>query len=367
MFRQIIRKYMLMFLLIFLTACQEEVKVVEQVRALKTLTIATKAYGHQRQFSGIVKATNSSALSFEIGGKVQAVKVDIGDAVKKGQVLAILDKEPYKLDVQAAEADLATAHSDYKNKAQQFTRVDELEKKGWASKAEWDRALAVRDTAKNQISFANSKLKLAKRNLRLTVLVAPFDGNIAARTVDPFVKVLPGQKLFEINAKGSMDVEFDIPETIIGKVQLGVPISIKLPTLESTVAITGEITFIGAEAGVANAFPAKAIMINPPEFVKPGMTADIDLQLSDANAKSGYLIPLSAILAGDDVSLGYVFIYQPTTSTVVKTAIEASRELSTSNMIEVIKGISAGDIIAVAGVNYLYDGQRVKLMTPDVY
>jgi RND family efflux transporter MFP subunit len=227
--------------------------------------------------------------------------------------------------------------------------------------------LAVRDTAKNQISFANSKLKLAKRNLRLTVLVAPFDGNIAARTVDPFVKVLPGQKLFEINAKGSMDVEFDIPETIIGKVQLGVPISIKLPTLESTVAITGEITFIGAEAGVANAFPAKAIMINPPEFVKPGMTADIDLQLSDANAKSGYLIPLSAILAGDDVSLGYVFIYQPTTSTVVKTAIEASRELSTSNMIEVIKGISAGDIIAVAGVNYLYDGQRVKLMTPDVY
>ncbi|BCG64253.1 MAG: membrane fusion protein, multidrug efflux system [Methyloprofundus sp.] len=364
MFSQIIQQSIFMLLFITLTACQEEVKVIEQVRALKTLTIAAKADGHQRQFSGIVKATNSSALSFEVGGKVQEVKVDIGDLVKKGQVLATLDKEPYRLDVQAAEADLATAHSDYKNKAQQFTRVDELEKKGWASKSEWDRALAVRDTAKNQISFTNSKLKLAKRDLRLTVLVAPFDGSIAARTIDAFVKVLPGQKLFEINAKGSMDVEFDIPETIIGKVQLGMPISIKLPTLKGEVTSTGEITFIGAEAGIANAFPAKAIMINPPEFIKPGMTADIDLKLSNENAKSGYLIPLSAILAGDDVSLGYVFIYQPATSTVIKTAIEASREMSTSNMIEVIKGISAGDIIAVAGVSYLYDGQQVKLMTP---
>ncbi len=360
---QIIPKTLCILWLIALTACQEDVPIIEQVRALKTLTIAEKSNGHQRQFSGIVKATHSSALSFEVSGKVQKVNVDIGDVVKKGQVLAILDKEPYKLDVQAAEAELAIAHSDYKNKAQQFLRVDELHKKGWASKAEWDEALALRDTTKNQISFANSKLKLAKRDLRLTVLTAPFDGSIAARSVDAFVKVLPGQKLFEINAKGSMDVEFDIPETIIGKVQLDMQVTIKLPTSETDIHIDGKITFIGAEASVANAFPAKAQMINPPEFIKPGMTADIDLKLSNTNTTSGYLVPLSAILAGDDMSLGYVFIYNPNTSTVTKTPIKSSREISTSNMIEIIEGVSAGDIIAVAGVNYLNDGQKVKLMS----
>jgi len=361
---QIIKKTFFMILLLVLTACQEEVKIIEQVRTLKTITIKAQAGGHQRQFSAIVKATNSSSLSFEVGGKVQEVNVDIGDLVKKGQVLARLDREPYRLDVQAAEADLATARSEYKNKVQHFARVDELEKKGFSSKAEWDRALAMRDTAKNQISFANSKLKLAKRDLRLTVLVAPFDGSIAARSVDPFVKVLPGAKLFEINADGSLDVEFDIPETIIGKVQLGLPIKIKLPTSKGEVTSAGKITFIGSEAGVANAFPAKAMMLNPPSFIKPGMTADIDLTLSNENKKSGYLVPLSAILAGDDVSLGYVFIFNPKTSTVTKTAIKTSGTMSTSNRIEITQGLSYGDTIAVAGVNFLNDGQQVKLMTP---
>jgi len=361
---QIIKKPFFMILLLMLTACQDEVKIIDQVRALKTITIGAQAGGHQRQFSGIVKATNSSSLSFEVGGKVQEVNVDIGDVVKKGQVLAKLDKEPYKLDVQAAEADLATARSEYKNKMQHFARVDELEKKGFSSKAEWDRALSMRDTAKNQISFANSKLKLAKRDLRLTVLVAPFDGSIAARTVDPFVKVLPGKKLFEINAGGSLDVEFDIPETIIGRVKLGSPINIKLPTLKGEVTSAGKITFIGSEAGVANAFPAKAQMLNPADFIKPGMTADIGLILSNENEKKGYLVPLSAILAGDDVSLGYVFIFDAKTSTVTKTAVESSGSMSTSNRIEITKGLAYGDVIAVAGVNFLNDGQQVKLMIP---
>ena len=364
MLTQVIPKIALAVLFITLTACQEKTEIIEQVRALKTLTIEEKATGQQRRFSGIVKATNSSALSFEVGGKVQKVTVDIGDNVKKGQVLATLDKEPYKLDVQAAQADLATARADYKNKSQQFKRVDELQKKGWASKAEWDSALAIRDSSKNQISYAQSKLKLANRDLRLTVLVAPFDGSIAERSVDPFVKVLPGAKLFSINAAGSMDVEFDIPETIIGKVKQGMKIIIQLPTSQGDVSGKGEITFIGAEAGLANSFPAKAKMLNPPTFIKPGMTADINLMLDNrSNQSLGYLVPLSAILPGDDVTLGYVFIFQPNTSTVIKTAVESSKKMSSTNKIEIINGVKAGDIIAIAGVSYLNDGQQVKLMS----
>jgi len=361
---QIIKKPFFMILLLALTACQEEVKIIEQVRALKTITIETQAGGHQRKFSGIVKATNSSSLSFEVGGKVQEVNVDIGDLVKKGQVLARLDREPYRLDVQAAEADLATAHSEYKSKTQHFNRVDELEKKGFSSKAEWDRALVMRDTAKHQISITKSKLKLAKRDLRLTLLVAPFDGSIATRSIDPFVKVLPGKKIFEINAKGSLDVEFDIPETIISKVHLGSAINIKFPSSERETTVKGKVSFISSEAGIANAFPAKAHLLSPPKFLKPGMTADISLELTDNNKQLGYLVPLSAVLTGDDVSLGYVFIYDSATSTVIKTPIERSGKISTSNKIEITKGISAGDIIAVVGVNFLNDGQQVKLMTP---
>ncbi|MEN8207548.1 MAG: efflux RND transporter periplasmic adaptor subunit, partial [Pseudomonadota bacterium] len=297
------------------------------------------------------------------GGKVQQVAVDIGDHVTKGQLLADLDKEPYKLDVQAAEADLASARSEYRNKKKQFQRVDELVKKGWASKSSWDAALAARDTARNQINFASSKLNLAKRDLRLTTLTAPFDGNIAARSVDPYVKVLPGQKLFEINADGTMDVELDIPETVIARIHLGMPVSVKFPTLQGETS-EARVSFIGSAAGTANSFPVKADLLAPPAQIKPGMTADVDFILRDDNLATGYLVPLAAVAPGDDAAFGYVYIYNPDTSRVRKTPIEIPKDSAQNNMVQINKGVSAGDRIAVAGVSFLHDGQQVNLMQP---
>ena len=361
MFTQVIFKSTLAVLLITLTACQDKPEIVEQIRSLKTFTVTELANGQQRRFPGIVHATDSSSLSFEVGGKVQQVTVDIGDNVEKGQLLASLDKEPYKLDVQAAEADLASARSDYKNKKQQFHRVDELEKKGWASKAMWDAALAARDTSRNQINFATSKLNLAKRDLRLTELTAPFDGSIAARSVDPHVKVLPGQKLFEINANGTMEVEFDISETIISQMHQGMPVSVTFPTLSGEPS-EARISFIGSAAGVANSFPVKADLLNPPAQIKPGMTADVNFVLRDDNIADGYLVPLVAVAPGDEKAFGYVFIYNPDTSKVEKTAIEIPKDSAQNNMVQISKGVDAGDLIAVAGVSFLSDGQQVKLM-----
>ena len=348
-------------MLIALTACQDKPEVVEQIRSLKTFTVTELASGQQRRFPGIVHATDSSSLSFEVGGKVQQVTVDIGDHVKKGQLLADLDQEPYKLDVQAAQADLASARSDYRNKKQQFERVDELEKKGWASKAMWDAALAARDTSRNQINFATSKLNLAKRDLRLTQLTAPFDGSIAARSVDPHVKVLPGQKLFEINADGTMEVEFDISETIISRIHLGMPVAVKFPTLRGETS-EARISFIGSAAGTANAFPVKADLLDPPAQIKPGMSADVDFIIRDDNLDAGYLVPLAAVAPGDDAAFGYVFIYDPETAKVRKTPIEIPKDSAQNNMVQISRGVSAGDQIAVAGVSFLNDGQQVKLM-----
>ena len=347
-----------------LTACKEQPQVIEQIRTLKTFTVTDLADGQQRKFPGIVHATDSSSLSFEVGGKVSTVNVDIGDHVSKGQVLSELDKEPYKLDVKIAEADLATAQSDYKNKRQQFARVDELEKKGWASKSMWDAALAARDSAKNQINFTSSKLNLAKRDLRLTSLIAPYDGSIAARMVDPHVKVLPGKKLFEIHADGALQVEFDIPETIISRIHLGLPVEVFFPTLGS-LSSAGRISFIGSAAGAANAFPVKADLLDPPLQIKPGMTADVNFILRDETKTAGYLVPLAAIEPGDDTAMGYVFIYDQETSVVKRTAIDSPKTgAGQNNMVQITKGVSAGDRVAVAGVSFLTDGQKVKLMQP---
>lgn len=346
-----------------LPACRENPQIEEQVRAIKTYTITELADGQQRKFPGVVQAADNSALSFEVAGKVKTVNVDIGDAVAKGQVLAELDSEPYKLDVQAAEADLAKARAEYTNRKKQFERIDELQKKGWASKAHWDASLAARDTSKNQINYAISKLNLAKRDLRLTVLKAPFDGNIASRSIDPHVEVRAGQKIFDINAKGALRVEFDIPETIISRVYLGLPVQVNFPTL-STDTSEGRLSFIGSAAGQANAFPVKADLLNPSDQIKPGMTADVNFILRDETIKSGYLAPLSALVPGGKEDMGYVFVFDKVSSTVKKIPIKAKGGGGQENMVQITEGVAAGDVIAIAGVSFLYDGQKVKLMQP---
>ncbi len=112
--RRLVRTYALIFVsAALLAACEEEPpQVVEQVRAIKTITVTEVASGQVRKFSGIVQATDTSALSFEVGGNVKEVKVKLGSRVKKGQVLAVLDKQPYVLAVQAAEAALSKSKAE---------------------------------------------------------------------------------------------------------------------------------------------------------------------------------------------------------------------------------------------------------------
>ena len=80
-----------------LAACGEEPpEVAEQIRAIKTITITQLATGQERRYSGIVQATDSSSLSFQVSGNVKSVAVERGERVTKGQVLAALDTKPYE-------------------------------------------------------------------------------------------------------------------------------------------------------------------------------------------------------------------------------------------------------------------------------
>ena len=84
---------------VVLTACKEKTEIIEVVRSIKTITVSKQASEKIYRFSGIVAAVDSSGLSFQVGGQVISVEVDIGDRVTKDQELAALDPEPYQLDV----------------------------------------------------------------------------------------------------------------------------------------------------------------------------------------------------------------------------------------------------------------------------
>lgn len=350
------------FLLLFLAGCEEDAQeVIEQVRAVKTITVTELASGQVRKYSGIVQATDSSSLSFEVGGNVKQVKVDFGTEVKQGQVLAVLDKQPYVLAVQAKEASLASSKADMEKDRLEFVRKETLYGQKWVAKAAYDQALAVYESAKSNVKYTTAQLRLAKRDLNKTVLKAPFDGVIAKKYVEPHMEVRAGQKLFDINASGALEAALEIPETMIAEITIGKPVSITLPT-KPGVLVKGRVTEVSSVAGKGNAFPVNVALIDPPSGLRAGMTVEATLVFQERSAESGYLVPISAIAPGEKTRQGYVFLFDPKTSTVKKIKIQAQGVQD--NLAIIREGIKAGDVIAVAGVSFLYDGQKVKLMVP---
>lgn len=357
--RKSIKILLLVFIWVAITACEKKIEIVEQVRALKTITVSELATGQIRKFSGIVRATNSSNLSFEVKGRVETVNVDIGERVRKGQLLAVLDKEPYRLDVDAARAELVTAEAKVVNTKEEYDRQERVYQQGAGAKSKLDRAKYNYNAARSQVNYQIAKLNLAKRNLRKTMLTSPYDGHIAWRSMDPHEEIKVGQKVFAIDAKGALEVHLAVPETTIHRVHIDTPTTIRFPTLPGH-SVKGRISFIGSAAVKANAFPVKVGLIEPPANINPGMTAEASLLLKDDSQIAGYRVPIQAILPAKEVGQGYAFVYDPETSTVRKTPIRTLG--AEQNMVIVSEGLSAGDIIAVAGVSFLADGMKVKLM-----
>ena len=353
------------FAALFLAGCEDETpEVTERIRAIKTYTVSQHASGRSRKFPGEVEATDTSSLSFEVSGNVTTVLVDTGDRVVNGQELAVLDAEPFNIDVREAEANLGSARATFNEKSLELERQKALFTKGWISQAALDQAEAAFETARNDVDISQSKLSRVRRDLDKTVLRAPFDGVIATRSVDPFVEVNRGQQLFEIFAEGALQIALSIPETVIEQINIGLPATVNLSSA-GPCTCTAVVTEISSRAGTANAFPVKATLLDPPVSVRPGMTAEAEFLLGTEDDLANFLIPIDAVAAGDrsgqPIGLSsHVFVFDPENSTVQRRPVKISA--GTGRFVEVQEGLDSGDVIAAAGVSFLSDGLKVKLL-----
>jgi RND family efflux transporter MFP subunit len=346
-----------------LSACKEKVAPpVERIRAIKTIAVTERASGRLRKFPGVVEATDSSSLSFEVFGNVHELRVDVGDRVNKGQLIARLDKRQFELSVESAQAGLGRAKAQRTEKRKDFDRLGRIKKldPGAVSQAAIDQSEAAYKSAQEAVSFTTSKLNLAKRDLKKTDLVAPFDGIISKRYVDEFREVKRGQPIFDVYIQGAMEAVIDIPETSIDDIYIGLRCEIQFPKDPSRI-YKGSVSEVSSAAGSASTFPVKVTILDTGGQIRPGMSAQVTLLLSQEDKESGYLIPISALAPGDKKSMAYVFVFDPETSLVNKRPVRTPAGLEDNN-VAVKAGLKPGDIIAVAGVSFLEDGQKVKLM-----
>jgi RND family efflux transporter MFP subunit len=333
----------------------------ERIRALKTITVTHPASGHVRTYPGLVEPVDKSSISFEVSGNVQKVLVDVGDKVSQGQLLATMDTRTFKLDVEAAEAALGRSRvelSDKKKDIERFRRINKLDP-GAVSQMTLDQAQAAYEGAGKDVSFSRSQLNLAKRDLEKTELRAPFDGVIAERMVEPFFEVSRGQAVFNVFIEGAMEVAITIPESEIEGVGLGLRADIRFPTIPGQ-AYHGVVSKVGSVANQANAFPVNVAISDSSEKVRPGISAEVTLMLAGTATETSFLVPISVISAGESNAQAVVYVFDPETSTVQKRTVTLAG-IRDNNVI-VKEGLESGEIIAVAGVSFLQDGQKVTLM-----
>ena len=349
-------------LLGILTGCGEEpaAETSERIRAIKPYTVSEPAGGDVGRYSGTIGAATTSTLSFAMGGTVEIVVVKQGDRVEAGQVLATLDPERANLDVAAAKSQLDSAHADFTDKNNELDRKRQLFDKGWVARAAVDQAVAASDGAEGQLNLARSRLGSAERDLAKTSLVAPFDGVIASRDVQPFQEVASGQPVFLINSEDSLEIVLSVPDSVITRLSVGAPVTVDVTNIAGC-GCAARVTEISPQSGAANAVSVTAALLDNPTGLLPGMAAEVSVVLSGGRASRGFLVPLVAIAPGDDTAPGYIFKYDEATGSVSKVAVRGGSGVA-ENLIEIVEGVAAGDIIAAAGVSFLRDGQRVKLL-----
>nr|WP_205967633.1 efflux RND transporter periplasmic adaptor subunit [Paraglaciecola sp. 20A4] len=352
-----------------LAACSEQKQEAKEiVRPIAWSEVKAHALTQVRRLAGATAAIEKASLSFLVGGKVASVSANLGQKITQGQVLATLDQRSFTLNHQSAQAKYAQASSALNEAENEYRRYKELVEQGLVSKSGFDNAEAAYKSALSNVDVAKSQLDLATKDRQDSTLQAPYDGVITKRMIEPSQQISPGQSVFEVEGHGGLEVHVSVPESLIQQLSDGMTVPVRFPAAPN-VEIIGVITEVGTRAETANAFPITLVLNGSSPLLRAGMTAEVDITYtsqadSDEESKISsteemMIIPVAALGAGQNQTK-FVFVYDPASQTISKRDVIAKNILG--NEVYISKGLKAGEIIAIAGVAFLRNGQHVTLL-----
>jgi len=359
-------------LVLSLGACDQsddDAKTEPVVRGLRTVVVKDVERSTTRKYPGVLQPASISTLSFQVSGQLTEVRLDVGQHVKKGQVLAKIDPKSLTLQVENAEAAVRQAESSAETAKADYERKLALQKKGVVSQAALDQAKNSAATAAAKLVQAKKQHETARDNLTKSELKAPYDGIVNTVEVKSFANVTPGAPVVTVYSASNFEASFSVSYDVINQLVVGKKATIRLAD-SPDLSFSAHVSQIGAKADTVSSFPVVVALDETSPVLKAGMAIEIALGFKVETGK-GYLLPLSVLaLQGyaeesadrDQVKPGKVFVYvfDEATSTVKRREITVAgiRE----NALIVVDGVKPGDRVASAGVSFLREGQAVKLL-----
>ena len=343
-------------LVIFLAACSKAPPAEEPVRAVRTQVVGVGSTAVVHEYAAEVRARTESRLGFRVGGKVVRRLVEVGDVVKAGQTLALLDGQDLKLGQDAAQAALAAARANLEWSEAEFKRYRELRDQGFISSAELDRREAALKSARAQAEQLRAQANVQGNQAAYAALTADAAGVVTAVEVEPGAVVQAGTTVLRVAHDGPRDVVFQVPEDRVGEIRffLGKPGVLKVKLWGGEDLIPATLREVGAAADpVTRTFAVKADIGQAP--VRLGQTARV---IAQAGSRDGAIrLPLAAVFEQQGRSTVWVLDRQAMTVSARPVAIAGAD----GNLVVVAGGVSAGQTVVTAGVHTLTPGQRVKL------
>lgn len=337
--------------------CSKPVEKAEDIRPVRVQVLSAAQVEVLAEFPGDVRARVESKLGFRVGGKIVSRKVNLGDVVKRGQVLMQLDPQDLRLAQAQANAGLAAARSNHALAQAELKRYQDLRDKNFVSQAVLDAKISAYQAAKASLEQATAAYQGQSNQAGYATLVADVAGVVTGVDAEVGQVVASGATVVRLAQTGDKEVVIAIPEDKVAGLRDVTDIRVRIWANPKDV-IAGKLRELSPIADAATrTYTARIAIPQAPPEVRLGMTAYVTFTAKSPNAM--LKVPLTALW--QDKGATAVWVVE---NGVVRLAPVQVAGPS-GDAILLAGGVVPGQAIVTAGVNSLKPGQKVTVLGAD--
>lgn len=312
--------------------------------------------------NGNIAAWQEASVGAQVGGlRIAEVRVNIGDHVKKGQVLAVFAKDTVLTDLavqKALESEAVAALADAEANA---SRARSLKTSGALSAQQVSQYLTAQQTTAARVEAARAHRQSQELRLTFTEVLAPDDGVISARMASVGAVVPLGAELFKMLRQNRLEWRAEVVSEELSRIKVGMPVDVLPASLTKGLPpIVGKVRVIGptvdAQARTAIVYVDLPIALNDEPPVRAGMFATGVFNLGDSQ---GLTVPQESVVMRD----GFSYVFKLGAAKRVEQArVQVGRRVGAR--IEVLAGLTASETIVESGAGFLTNGDLVSVERP---
>lgn len=303
--------------------------------------------------NGSISAWQEAIIGSEANGlRLVDVKVNVGDRVAKGQVLASFATEQVSAEVAQAQASMLEAQANAQDAAINADKARTLQASGALSDQQIAQYTTLDKTAKARLEVAKAALTVQQVRLKQTAVLAPDSGVISSRTATLGAVVGSGTELFKMIRGGRLEWRAEVTSTEMAGIRPGAAASV---TAASGAQVVGKVRMIAPTVDSASRNALIYVDLPPNANIKAGMFARGEF---DGGASSVLTLPQQALVLRDGFT--YAMRVEPGNK-VSQVKLQTGRRAG--DAVEIVKGAKAGEPFVASGAAFLADGDTVKVVT----